>query len=234
MILKLRLNTDQLAALHKTLSDESNFQKYMYTSTVPDDICPGEKKHQGREAFVFVKSCRAQGGGESNPVPSYDVALEVKETYMGLRHDGQQDPNKTEKTPLDRLEDVFNAIGLFPRTLRQKIAFDHVEVVETEAHDVMTRVYEPHRVPDYKNQEYMVTVRVGADNSPLRILMRISDKERLGRADEKWHGYLVGNKEKGYYRDTINFTTIWWDRTIRQGEMEVDVQGFELLKRLMH
>lgn len=231
MILKLRLDTDQLAALHKVLRDENNFQKYTYTTTVPDDICPGEKKHQGREAFVFVKSCKAQGGGESNPVPSYDVALEVEETYMELRYDGRQDPSKLEKTPLDRLEAVFNAIGLFPRT-PPEISLDALKVVETEAHDIMTSVHEPHRVPDYTNQEYRVVVHM--EGSMWSCLMRIVNKENVGQTSERWRGYLIGNKENNRYLDTINFIARWNCTTKRGRVVEMDEQDVKLLRRLMN
>ena len=96
----MELNADQLAALHNILEDANNFWQYTWRLDQP----------KLQKAFVFIKSCKGQGNNEA-PVPRYDVVLEVVEVY----HDVESARGPGNKTPLDRLEAVFNAVDLFPR-----------------------------------------------------------------------------------------------------------------------
>jgi len=96
MILKLNMNSTQLDALHRCLVDPDN-----YWVRKPWN----ENEDPKRMSYVWIKSVKG-GGNNTEPVPGYEVVLEVAEFC--------EHGNKQSFTPLGRLTRVLHAVGLFP------------------------------------------------------------------------------------------------------------------------
>jgi len=105
MLLKITLDTQQLEALHRCLSEDWN--KYPFHNT--------QGEFQRHESFVIIKSSTGQGD-TYNPVPKYNVTLEVKEEYQGY-HSSEKKTEQyyPEKVPRDIVNMVFKAIKLYPK-----------------------------------------------------------------------------------------------------------------------
>jgi hypothetical protein len=97
MILKLNVSSTQLDALHECLADPDN---YWVRRPWNDDTDSPKQM-----SYVWIKSVKG-GGSNTEPVPGYEVVLEVAES---CEHESKQS-----FTPLGRLTRVLHAVGLFP------------------------------------------------------------------------------------------------------------------------
>lgn len=96
MEIKLELSAEQLNALHSEIQKEDN--RYFEAS----DGKQGQHKY-----FVWIVSAEGTGK-ELYPIPKYKVTLSVREKYQ------EKPVGDPFKTPLNRLQSVLQAIGLFP------------------------------------------------------------------------------------------------------------------------
>lgn len=105
MLVKLTLDVGQLAALHESLGEDWN--KYSFYNT--------EGNFQKNEPFVIVKESKGQGN-RHNPIPEYNVTLEIKEEYQAYNSSAKKtEQHYPEKVPHDILDKIFEAIGLYPK-----------------------------------------------------------------------------------------------------------------------
>ncbi|MFH0779761.1 MAG: hypothetical protein V1928_02775 [Parcubacteria group bacterium] len=101
MIFMVKVNAEQLEAIHKVLNEEGNF----WMDEIQHD--PNEWLPV-RRAYVYIKNV-AGAGTRGEPLPSYEVTLEAGEEYAK-----SLSPRSMAKTPIERLRDVFKVIDLFP------------------------------------------------------------------------------------------------------------------------
>jgi len=106
MIIKLVVDAEQLAKLHVALADEGNFFE--------KNVGGQEHPNLHRTAYVFIKSCKGEAR-ERQPVPRYEVVLEVCEWYeVDVSHPLGSKKYAPTLVPMSKLRVIFEAIGLYP------------------------------------------------------------------------------------------------------------------------
>jgi len=105
MLIKITLDIRQLKALHCSLNEDWN--KYSLYNT--------GGQFQRKDFLIVIKNSTGQGNTH-NPVPKYNVTLEVKEEYRAYNPSAKKgEQHYPEKVPGEILDKIFEAIGLYPR-----------------------------------------------------------------------------------------------------------------------
>ena len=124
MIIKFALNYEEFASLNAVL--EGDWNRY-YVS----------QEQAGQRTFYFAFVKRAESSGCLRPTPTYDVTLEVCETWEMQTGKNTDYP----LTPSSVLRRIFDAVGLFPEDVATPTESTSPQKVEgSEGQDLLAQL----------------------------------------------------------------------------------------------